>query len=70
MRRRDLLGSFGGLAVAQMLGQEGGAPHHTPRAKRVIQIFLSGAASQCDSFDYKPKLIEKAGLPWDPGEKV
>jgi hypothetical protein len=47
-----------------MLGQEGGAPHHTPRAKRVIQIFLSGAASQCDSFDYKPKLIEKAGLPW------
>ncbi len=70
MRRRDLLGSFGGLALAQMIGQENGGLHHAPRAKRVIQIFLSGAASQCDSFDYKPRLIEKAGQPWDPGEKV
>lgn len=67
MRRRDLLGSFGGLALAEMLGQ---TVHHAPKAKRVIQIFLSGAASQCDTFDYKPRLIEKAGQAWDPGEKV
>ena len=70
MQRRDLLGSFGGLALAQMLGQERDGLHHQPRAKRIIQIFLSGAASQCDTFDYKPRLIEKQGQPWDPGEKV
>jgi hypothetical protein len=26
--------------------------------------------SQCDTFDYKPLLIQRAGQPWDPGEKV
>ncbi len=45
-------------------------PHHPPRAKRVVQLFMSGAASQCDTFDYKPKLIAENGRPWDPGEKV
>ena len=70
MQRRNFLSSFGGLALAQMLGQEREGLHHKPRAKRIIQIFLSGAASQCDTFDYKPRLIEKAGQPWDPGEKV
>ena len=70
MQRRDLLGPFGGLALAQMLGQERDGLHHQPRAKRIIQIFLYGAASQCDTFDYKPRLIEKQGQPWDPGEKV
>ena len=61
--RRDL---FGGLALAAMLnGQTKPA-----RAKRVVQIFLSGAASQCDTFDYKPLLSKNAGKPWDPGEKV
>jgi len=71
MDRRSFLwqygGGLGGVALSQMMAQE---PHHKPRAKRVIQIFLSGAASQCDSFDYKPRLIEKAGEKWDPGEKV
>ena len=31
---------------------------------------MSGAASQCDLYDYKPLLIKKAGEQWDPGEKV
>ena len=57
MLRRYLLTSFGGLALAQLLGQERDGPHHKPRAKRIIQIFLSGAASQCDTFDYKPRLL-------------
>ncbi len=70
MQRRNFLSSFGGLALTQMLGQERDGLHHKPRAKRIIQIFLSGAASQCDTFDYKPRLIEKGGQPWDPGEKV
>ncbi len=56
------------MALGQMLLN--GETHHKPRAKRVIQIFLSGAASQCDTFDYKPMLIRKAGEKWDPGEKV
>lgn len=44
--------------------------HHPAKAKRVVQFFMSGAASQCDTFDYKPELIKRNGQPWDPGEKV
>ncbi len=47
-----------------------GLPHHPARAKRVIQLFMSGAASQVDTFDYKPELIRRAGQPFDPGGKV
>src|SRR5262245_5007133 len=32
-----------------------------PRAKRVIYLFQSGAPSQLDLYDYKPKLIELNG---------
>lgn len=35
-----------------------GIPHFTPKAKRVIYLFQSGAPSQFESFDYKPKLDE------------
>ena len=31
-------------------------PHFKPRAKRVIYLFMSGAPSQIDMWDYKPKL--------------
>ena len=31
-------------------------PHHPPKARRAIQIFLQGGLSQVDSFDYKPEL--------------
>ncbi|GIW82161.1 MAG: sulfatase [Gemmatales bacterium] len=31
-------------------------PHFTPKAKRVIYLFMSGAPSQMDLFDYKPKM--------------
>jgi hypothetical protein len=34
------------------------ACHHTPRAKRVIWLFMADAPSQLDLFDYKPKLHE------------
>lgn len=42
-----------------------GLPHHTPRAKRVIYMFQSGAPSQFETFDYKPNLlaIQKTELP-------
>lgn len=35
-----------------------GQPHRPPRAKRVIYLFMSGAPSQMDLFDYKPKMQE------------
>lgn len=37
-------------------GGEGSIPHFAPKAKRVIYLFQSGAPSQMDLFDYKPKL--------------
>jgi hypothetical protein len=87
--RRELLwrlgGGLGGIALAQLLGEQGllaettpqtdraeldGGLHHRATAKRVVQLFMSGAASQCDLFDYKPELIKRHGQPFDPGEKV
>jgi hypothetical protein len=76
MDRREFLwqfgGGLGGVALASLLGREGvlAAPHHPARARRVVQLFMSGAASQCDTFDYKPRLVKDHGKPWDPGEKV
>lgn len=35
--------------------------HHPPKAKRVIYLFMAGAPSQLDLFDYKPKLVELEG---------
>ena len=74
MNRRQFLfnygGGLGGLALAQMIAAEQGGLHHPAKAKRVVQLFMSGAASQCDLYDYKPLLIRKAGEKWDPGEKV
>src|SRR5437868_6012280 len=31
-------------------------PHFAAKAKRVLQIFCSGAVSHVDTFDYKPEL--------------
>jgi hypothetical protein len=36
-------------------------PHHPPKAKRIIYLFMSGGPSQLDLFDYKPLLNEKNG---------
>ncbi len=38
-----------------------GIPHFAPKAKRVIYLFQSGAPSQMDLFDYKPRLAELFG---------
>ena len=69
------------MALASLLGQEGllagvaasatsGVLHHPPRAARVVQLYMSGAASQCDLWDYKPQLERRHGERFDPGEKV
>ena len=76
-------GGLGGVALAHLLGSQhllagaagpmphlNGGVHHPARAKRVVQLFMSGAASQCDTFDYKPELIRRHGQKFDPGGKV
>src|SRR6186997_2125531 len=74
--RRDFLGTLGtgigGVALASLLQHEARAitPHHAPKAKRVIQLFMNGGASQCDLFDYKPQLIARHGQKFDPGSGI
>src|SRR5688572_18126129 len=75
--RRDFLGTLsaglGGLALTSLIERDACAavlPHHAPKAKRVIQLFMTGGASQCDTFDYKPQLIARHGQKFDPGDKV
>src|SRR5262245_49692130 len=36
-------------------------PHFTPKAKRVIFLFMHGGPSHVDTFDYKPALQRDAG---------
>jgi hypothetical protein len=84
-RRRFLWkagGGLGGIALSYLLGNDNllaapkgrpefnGGLHHKAKAKRVVQLFMSGAASQCDTFDYKPELIKRHGEKFDPGEKI
>lgn len=67
---------FGALALADLAHAEAtrtpvthvpgspllpGSPHHPPRAKRVIFLFMQGGVSHVDSYDYKPKLIQDDG---------
>jgi hypothetical protein len=41
-------------------------PHFASKAKAVIHLFMAGAPSQLDLFDYKPKLAELEGKPIPP----
>src|ERR1041384_146768 len=66
-RRQFLRSGLGSIALA-WLAQEDvraqrwrGLPHFTPKARRVIYLFQSGAPSQMDLFDYKPGLRERRG---------
>jgi hypothetical protein len=65
---------LGAIALAELLGARPAAaassladplaprkPHYTPKAKRVIYLFMAGAPSHLDLFDYKPKLAELDG---------
>ena len=66
---------FGFLALAGLLGQQTARasanplaaklPHFTPRAKRVIFLFMQGGPSHVDSFDYKPLLDRHDGKMMD-----
>src|SRR5688572_27123051 len=67
---------FAGLAVQAMttrLALAAAGPstkvtlHHTPRAKRVIFLFMAGGPSQLDLFDPKPLISQKHGQTITPG---
>src|SRR6266851_7898868 len=38
-------------------------PHHLPKAKSIIWLFMEGGPSHVDLFDPKPKLLDLAGQP-------
>src|SRR5437016_2427014 len=76
-------GGLGGIALAQLLGESGllagdtkpqaalnGGLHHKARARRVIQLFLNGGASQVDTFDYKPLLEKQHDKEFNPGAGI
>lgn len=59
-----LAGSLGTMAASRLRAEEAGAPWlipGIPKAKRVIYLFQSGAPSQMDLFDPKPKMEKHRG---------
>lgn len=66
--RRKLLQTsacgFGSLAL-NALATTPVIPHHLPKAKRVIFLFMAGGVSHVDSFDHKPDLYKHDGVSLD-----
>jgi hypothetical protein len=71
-------GGIGGVALASLLAQDnlhgadaceesggvgGKKPHHKPRAKSIISLFMTGGVSHVDTFDPKPMLKKHHGKP-------
>jgi len=83
LTRREALraagAGFGHLALTGMLsasaqGETAGVapqapkqPHFKPKAKRIIFLFMQGAMSQHDTFEYKPELQANDGKPGPGG---
>src|SRR5439155_17516870 len=59
-----LTGALPGRTVANPLAPK--KPHFAPKAKRVIHLFMAGAPSHLDLFDYKPALAKLEGKPLPP----
>ncbi|MCO6045486.1 DUF1501 domain-containing protein [Aeoliella sp. ICT_H6.2] len=55
------LASMGMAPTAQAKSSVGipSVPHFAPKAKRAIYLFMAGAPSPPDLFDYKPKMVDK-----------
>jgi hypothetical protein len=75
---RQFANGFGLLGLAGLLAEESARantapdalnplalrpPHYTPKAKRLIFLFMSGGPSHVDTFDPKPRLQADAGKP-------
>src|SRR3954453_3438597 len=77
---RHCAGGFGAVALAALLadraygaeapstpaagGDADRPPHHRPRARSVIFLFMEGGPSQVDTFDPKPRLQREDGQPF------
>ena len=57
----SLLNPSGFCAGTPSASGPGKMPHFASKAKRIIYLFMSGAPSQLDLFDPKPKLTEMTG---------
>jgi len=73
---KDCSLGLGGIALASLLGDRANAnavaapnpvapraSHHAPKAKSIIYLFMAGAPSQLELFDYKPTLQKYNGKP-------
>ena len=75
-RRNFLQGCGAGLSSIALMTlacnrRAGASPFHfEPKAKRVVEIFCSGAISHVDTFDYKPELVRRDGQPMPGGENL
>ena len=58
-----LAGLMDDRAFGAELGKAGHGPHHRPRAKNVIFLYMDGGPSQVDTFDPKPRLDREHGQP-------
>ena len=67
---RNLACGFGSIALNGLLTEQSSAtsigggvprPHHMPRARRVIFVFMQGGPSHVDTFDHKPRLERDHG---------
>src|ERR1051325_8864734 len=77
LSRRSFLSTagvgLGSVALDALLGRDllaaekarglAGLPHHPPKAKRVIFLYMSGGPSHLETFDYKPTLDKLDGQP-------
>jgi hypothetical protein len=63
---------LGSVALGSMLHESTAAPVNplaarpplfTPKAKRIVWLFMTGAPSQVDTWDYKPELQKRGGEP-------
>ena len=75
LSRRSFLSSsgvgLGAVALNALLSRDApaaekyrgltGLPHHPPKAKRVIYLYMSGGPSHLETFDYKPELDKLDG---------
>lgn len=76
-------GGLAGVALGALLADDGllaaegpadplapRPPHFPARAKRVLQIFCTGAVSHLDTWDYKPELIKRHGQALPGGKSL
>src|SRR5437773_2091192 len=69
LTRREMLAhcanGFGAMAFTALVAEQSPAAgvmrHHQPAARNVIFLYMDGAPSQVDTFDYKPMLNKHNG---------